>query len=223
MGSYMLLDLMSTLMEKDPYYVIDPDQLHQRHPLPQYLQGLPPWLLLAYREVLSLMACLSHILSGNSHIDLMQYWTLRTLFPSRSGLWMHASSFGSFSQVLDRGLSGWWGAFWHQTFPSPFPRPSNIPDQRGLHRGGYGGGGRYVYICIVSPVGPAPRVGQSIVCSQHKAMETSAILPSSGHHRPAFRKQVAAAMSPTPTKATAKGYQPGVHAALAVFDGNALL
>jgi hypothetical protein len=136
MGSYVLLDLTSTLMEKDPYYVIGPDQLHQRHPLPQYLQGLPPWLLLAYREVLSLMACLSHILSGNSLIDLMQYWTLRTLFPSRSGLWMHASSFGSFSQVLDRGLSGWWGAFWHQTFRVPFLAPATFLIREGYIEAG---------------------------------------------------------------------------------------
>ncbi|PHH91430.1 hypothetical protein CDD83_524 [Cordyceps sp. RAO-2017] len=118
--AYVLLDLTSTLMAKDGYFAVGPDQPHQ---LPRYLRCLPPCLLLVYREVLSLVACLSHILSENSLIDLLQHWTLSTLFPSRSGLWMHASTFGSFSQVLDRGLSGWWGAFWHQTFRVPFHAP----------------------------------------------------------------------------------------------------
>lgn len=37
-----------------------------------------------------------------------------------------ADMFGSFSSVLDNGLAGWWGAFWHQTFRFGFEQPGVV-------------------------------------------------------------------------------------------------
>ncbi|XP_044718815.1 membrane bound o-acyl transferase family domain-containing protein [Hirsutella rhossiliensis] len=52
------------------------------------------------------------------------------------GLWMHSSTFGSLSQILDRGLSGWWGAFWHQTFRVPFLAPATFLIREGYIEAG---------------------------------------------------------------------------------------
>ncbi|KAM4063965.1 membrane bound o-acyl transferase family protein [Hirsutella rhossiliensis] len=134
--SYIVLDLVSILMEQDFYFAVGPGESHQRPLLPRYLQVLPRWLLTGYRVNLSLVACLSHISFEYSIIDLMQHWTMRTLFPSRSGLWMHASAFGSFSQVLDRGLAGWWGDYWHQTFRVPFLAPATFLIREGYIKPG---------------------------------------------------------------------------------------
>ncbi|KAM4064113.1 membrane bound o-acyl transferase family protein [Hirsutella rhossiliensis] len=132
-GSYVLLDLTFILTEKDPYFAVGPDHSQQ---LLLSFQGLRPWLLFGYREIVSLIICLSHISYGYSLIDLARYWTLTTLFPSRGGLWMHSSTFGSLSQILDRGLSGWWGAFWHQTFRVPFLAPATFLIREGYIEAG---------------------------------------------------------------------------------------
>jgi hypothetical protein len=40
--------------------------------------------------------------------------------------WMNPPDmFGSYSNVIDRGLAGWWGGWWHQSFRSTFEAPTN--------------------------------------------------------------------------------------------------
>lgn len=118
---YLALDLGAVLLVKDPYFVLGPDHAHEP---PPYLRGVPVWLLLAYRELMSLAGILSAIQGIFSLHDLLQYGLLKFCFPSRAAPWFHASTFGDFSQVLDRGLAGWWGAFWHQTFRHQFVAPA---------------------------------------------------------------------------------------------------
>ncbi|KAK4088118.1 hypothetical protein Purlil1_7597 [Purpureocillium lilacinum] len=125
---YLILDFLSVFMMKDPYFILGPDRPHD---LPAHLTRLPWWLLLLYRELFSLAGFLSAIGAIFSLADLMQYWSLKVLCPSRSALWFHSTTFGSFSQVLDRGLAGWWGAWWHQTFRQQFMGPASYLLQQG--------------------------------------------------------------------------------------------
>ncbi|KJZ72107.1 hypothetical protein HIM_08480 [Hirsutella minnesotensis 3608] len=116
--SYLLLDLISIPVANDPYFALGPDQ-HDQLGLSCF-QGMWLWPLFGDREVIALIICLSYISYGNNISDLARYWMLEMLCPSRSGVWMHSWTVGSFSLILDRGLSAWWGAFWHQTFRIPF-------------------------------------------------------------------------------------------------------
>ncbi|PNY25819.1 Uncharacterized protein TCAP_04241 [Tolypocladium capitatum] len=118
---YLVLDFLSVSMMKDPYFIVGPDNSYE---LPPRLRGISPWLLLAYREAFCLAGVLSAVEAVFSLNDLAQYWLFKSLFPSRAALWRHASVFGSFSNVLDRGLAGWWGGWWHQTFRQQFLAPS---------------------------------------------------------------------------------------------------
>ena len=46
-----------------------------------------------------------------------------------------ADMFGDFAQVLDSGLAGWWGAWWHQTFRFAFQQPGDaLVDSLGFER-----------------------------------------------------------------------------------------
>lgn len=117
---YPVLDLCSVLLVKDPYFVLGPDYSHA---LPSRLHGMPPWLLLAYRQVLAFTAALSILQVLFSTCDLVLYWIFKSCFPSRAALWFHASTFGAISPILDRGLAGLWGSFWHQTFRIGFTAP----------------------------------------------------------------------------------------------------
>jgi hypothetical protein len=64
--------------------------------------------------------------------DVVQYYVARHIIESRSHLWLYPSPYGSFARVLDRGLAGWWGDWWHQTFRLQFSAPAIF-----LRRHGY--------------------------------------------------------------------------------------
>ncbi|RFU75292.1 hypothetical protein TARUN_6976 [Trichoderma arundinaceum] len=127
---YFVLDFLSVYMMKDPYFILGPD--HQNYALPPHLRAVPPWLLRAYREVFSLGGVYAAIEAVFGVSDLVQYWMASRFYPSRGALWQYASTFGSFEQVLDRGLAGWWGGWWHQTFRMQFAAPATY-----LFREGY--------------------------------------------------------------------------------------
>ncbi|KAF2484726.1 membrane bound O-acyl transferase family-domain-containing protein [Neohortaea acidophila] len=119
LGGYFALDLIVTLMHRDPYfwgYAAPPYP-----PAPTYLPILvqtSPILTKSYRLTLGLMGL---------YTALSQAFALGPLFfcavlgPARIGLrgesWMNpADMFGSYACVFDQGLAGWWGGWWHQTF-----------------------------------------------------------------------------------------------------------
>lgn len=118
---YFLLDFLSVQMMKDPFFILGPDTPHS---LPAHLQTTSPFLILFYRECLSLVGVWAAINAVFNINDLAQYYFFKTFFPSRAALWHYASTFGSVSEILDRGLAGWWGAWWHQTFRLEFLGPS---------------------------------------------------------------------------------------------------
>lgn len=118
---YLVLDFLAVFMVKDPYFIFGPEH---PYPLPSYLQGLSPGVLSAYRQVFGLLGVYCAIDGLFNLHDLIQYYFGRHLFPRNAELCFHASTFGSFSTVLDRGLSGWWGSWWHQTFRMQFLAPT---------------------------------------------------------------------------------------------------
>ncbi|ETS04400.1 hypothetical protein M419DRAFT_73557 [Trichoderma reesei RUT C-30] len=131
---YLVLDFLSVYMVKDPYFILGPD--HKGYMLPPHLRNLPPWLLLAYREAFCLAGVYSAIEAVFAVSDLVQYWLASRFYPSRAALFQFASTFGSFEQVLDRGLAGWWGGLWHQTFRMQFSAPATYLVREGYLRRG---------------------------------------------------------------------------------------
>ncbi|KAI9700305.1 MAG: hypothetical protein M1836_002320 [Candelina mexicana] len=120
---YLVLDVGKVIMMMDPYFW----GLMNRPP-PAYLPQLirtSPVLLRSYRLLLSLCG---------THTALQTIFSLGPLFlagivgpkilGARAEPWMFPDSYGSFSNVFDTGLSGWWGSWWHQTFRFAFAEPS---------------------------------------------------------------------------------------------------
>ncbi|KAL0939366.1 uncharacterized protein CTRU02_205976 [Colletotrichum truncatum] len=119
--SYMILDVFKVKSTEDPYFIFGSTPF----PLPPSLASTPGWLLSVYRHagiICTIYAALVMIFSLH---DLFQYFVLSKAFPLRGELWQYSSVFGSFSQIMDRGLAGFWGAWWHQTFRHAFSAPGN--------------------------------------------------------------------------------------------------
>lgn len=123
-----VLDFCSVFMVKDPYCTYGPDQ--DLAP-PLFLQQLPSWLLQAYRELLCLTGIYAAIDAIFNLHDLFQYYVFSYFYPMRGELWQYTNIFGPISQILDRGIAGWWGAFWHQTFRLQFIAPAKFLVDKG--------------------------------------------------------------------------------------------
>lgn len=118
---YMVIDIAQTTMAKDPYFVLGPDFQQE---VPPHLASLPSILRLWARQSLALAGFLSGITGMMASGATIQYFLMPRILPMRDELWHYPSIYGSFSNVLDRGLSGWWGSWWHQTFRAQFIAPA---------------------------------------------------------------------------------------------------
>ncbi|KAH8675687.1 membrane bound O-acyl transferase family-domain-containing protein [Xylariales sp. PMI_506] len=125
---YLLIDFCAVYIIDDPYFILGPNA---EHPLPPNLAALHPALLSVRRSFFAFFA----ILSG-----LYLYWNLVVLtimclggplLGFRADPWHLASVNGSFSRVLDRGLAGLWGSWWHQSFRFGFAAPTTWLIRRG--------------------------------------------------------------------------------------------
>lgn len=121
--NYLILDIIKTLIAHDPYFWTG--SYSQR---PGYL---PVWL-----DSYSVVDQTCRLLISLAAI----YYALETIFALgplffvgvlgdrylgvRGEAWIYCDQFGSFSNVLDKGLAGWWGGWWHQTFRFGFESPS---------------------------------------------------------------------------------------------------
>ncbi|KAK3109845.1 hypothetical protein LTR53_016471 [Teratosphaeriaceae sp. CCFEE 6253] len=132
---YAALDIITALMHRDPYFWGYVDS-----PAPAYLPPLltrSPALTQLYRLLLSL---------AGIHTAL---WTIFKLGPAcfcgvlgprwlgvRGEPWMNpADQFGAYEMVLTKGLAGWWGGWWHQTFRFAFEAPgTRLLDAVGVDR-----------------------------------------------------------------------------------------
>jgi hypothetical protein len=122
---YIVLDVLKTITKHDPYFrgVVDA-------PAPPNFPSLirsSPILLRSYRLIL---------------LQLFIYWGLQTAFQlgplfyvgvlgskligPRGEYWAYPREWGSYWVVFERGLAGWWGEWWHQTFRSAFDASSKL-------------------------------------------------------------------------------------------------
>lgn len=121
---YLALDTLKTVIMQDPYFFGYTDA-----PAPAFLPSIMQdsfVLYKTYRLLLSL-ACIYTAL-----------WTIFKLGPMffcgvlgpkwigvRGEPWLNpADQFGSYMSVADKGLTGWWGIWWHQTFRLAFEAPA---------------------------------------------------------------------------------------------------
>ncbi|KAL2756259.1 hypothetical protein ACRALDRAFT_1076463 [Sodiomyces alcalophilus JCM 7366] len=121
--AYVVLDILKVLMMKDPWWIIGPGHRLDQVPSPPYLDAIPSWLLGVSRSVFMLLGMHAAIAGLFSLHDLLQFYIASCVYPLRAELWRYSSVFGSLDLVLDRGLAGFWGACWHQTFRAPFAGP----------------------------------------------------------------------------------------------------
>jgi hypothetical protein len=120
----VILDIVKTLVSHDAYFW-NGDTSATPHYLPDYLQ-VSPVAVRSTRLLISL---------GAIYIALQAIFALGPLFfvgligPRWLGVrgesWMYPDSFGSFDNVLDKGLAGWWGGWWHQSFRYAFEAPAS--------------------------------------------------------------------------------------------------
>ncbi|KAI0508418.1 hypothetical protein F5B22DRAFT_659355 [Xylaria bambusicola] len=116
--SYIIVDVCAALMTSDPYFVAGPEH---DHPLPPHLASLHPALLFLQRTTLGFVAVIFALQCFGAML-LALYCP--PILGFRAHPWHLPSFTGSFSQVTDRGLSGFWGAWWHQTFRVGFSAPT---------------------------------------------------------------------------------------------------
>ncbi|KAH8724720.1 membrane bound O-acyl transferase family-domain-containing protein [Phaeosphaeriaceae sp. PMI808] len=121
---YLALDALKTIMMHDPYFwgLVN-------HPPPTYF----PFSHLTSRPILTHATHLILSMLGVKHA-LQTTFALGPLFfcgllgPSLLGAraepWMYPETWAPYSVVLDKGLAGWWGSWWHQTFRFAFQEPS---------------------------------------------------------------------------------------------------
>jgi hypothetical protein len=121
-------------MRHDPYFIFGPD--YSSSLLPPHLLSLPASLREIYRSLL----CFGIVLSALYMIFCLAQATqflLSRRFPNASGcrgdLWQYPSVFGGFvTNILDNGLAGFWGGWWHQTFRMAFVAPTNYLIRQGI-------------------------------------------------------------------------------------------
>ncbi|EME42926.1 hypothetical protein DOTSEDRAFT_72384 [Dothistroma septosporum NZE10] len=121
---FFALDLIKCLMQHDAYfwgYMSAPPPTW----LPAYIQSSYS-LVKSYRLLVSL---------AGIWVALLEIFRLGPLFfcgvlgPSVIGIrgepWMNPMDFfGNFNAVLDNGIAGWWGVWWHQIFRFGFEAPT---------------------------------------------------------------------------------------------------
>ncbi|KEQ89539.1 hypothetical protein D6D02_03342 [Aureobasidium pullulans] len=119
----IILDVLKTLISHDAYFW-DGNVSAWPNYLPAYLHAFPV-IVRSARLLISLSAV---------YIALQAIFALGPLFfvgmigpryiGARGEAWMYPDSFGSFDNVLDKGLAGWWGGWWHQSFRYAFEAPA---------------------------------------------------------------------------------------------------
>ncbi|KAK8055532.1 hypothetical protein PG993_000759 [Apiospora rasikravindrae] len=131
---YLAVDLCATLMTQDPYFILGPEH---NEPLPANLASLPAAALALRRTVVCFPGVLFAIDLAFSAGALMLACFGPLVVGFRAHPWHLPTANGSFvAGVMDRGLEGFWGQWWHQTFRFGFAAPTNWLVRQGyLKRG----------------------------------------------------------------------------------------
>jgi hypothetical protein len=121
---FFALDVIKTFMHHDPYFWGYTNAAPPAY-FPEVINSSPV-LVKSYRLLLSLVGI---------HVALLEIFRLGPLFfcgvlgptimGTRGEAWMNPPDFfGSISAVFNKGLAGWWGEYWHQTFRYAFEAPA---------------------------------------------------------------------------------------------------
>ncbi|KAJ6107407.1 hypothetical protein N7523_008730 [Penicillium sp. IBT 18751x] len=122
--SYLLLDILKVVMMRDPYFR-GTSGYDSMPPFPMSYLAPFPLLVTIYRYLLS---CIGVYVALNfvTSLNPICFLGLSLAFPNASRkltaapldeAWLYADSFGPFiSPVLDHGIAGCWGRWWHQLF-----------------------------------------------------------------------------------------------------------
>ncbi|XXG94533.1 hypothetical protein Hte_000790 [Hypoxylon texense] len=131
--SYLMVDLCAVHMTADPYFILGPEY-GTKESLPPHLASLSPLALSLQRTTLSFVAVVSALnLALNAGALALAFLPpLPQVLGFRAHPWHLPSPTGAFAQVLDRGLAGFWGAWWHQTFRFGFAAPARWLAREGL-------------------------------------------------------------------------------------------
>ncbi|KAM3086572.1 hypothetical protein ACMFMG_000702 [Clarireedia jacksonii] len=118
---YFLLDIFKTLMMKDPYFYLGPNN----YPVPSYVATMSPVFRSIYRQLLSMAAILTSLEMTFLIAPLVMCLLLGpSVFGLRGEAWYYPTTWGSFSVILNKGLAGLWGSWWHQIFRLVFSSPT---------------------------------------------------------------------------------------------------
>jgi hypothetical protein len=148
--TYFILDVMITAFRRDPYFMMGPEYpAHETRPplVPELYVGLLPaacwsrWWCLEHvvptiRHLTGFVAVMAGLHFYAAVAQVVYVTGLPALLGGRgserarswlgtySDLWQYPDVYGGFVEgVLDRGLAGFWGSWWHQTFRAGFVAP----------------------------------------------------------------------------------------------------
>ena len=135
--AYLTLDLTSALTTTDPYFTNPSIPLSS--PLPQttpsFLIHIPPRILRPTLIALQAYALIANLLPSPALIPSLL--NAAGLLPDKCSPHAWPPYFGPPTSFLERGLSGWWGTFWHQTMRWSVSGPGiALADHLGLARKG---------------------------------------------------------------------------------------
>ncbi|KAI4742353.1 hypothetical protein E4T50_07235 [Aureobasidium sp. EXF-12298] len=120
----VILDILKTLISHDAYFW-DGNVAATPNYLPVSLRASP----VAVRSARLLLSLTAVYTALQAIFALGPLFFVGMIGPRYIGVrgepWMYPDSFGSFSNVLDKGLAGWWGGWWHQTFRYAFEAPAS--------------------------------------------------------------------------------------------------
>ncbi|PNS18631.1 hypothetical protein CAC42_5170 [Sphaceloma murrayae] len=119
----LLLDILKTFIAHDPYFwglTSSPAPGYFPEPLRH------PYAIRSIRLVIA-MCTMKFALQLIFALGPLFFAGLaRNIFTVRAESWDHPDQFGSLSMVAKKGLAGWWGGFWHQTFRKGFEAPAEV-------------------------------------------------------------------------------------------------
>lgn len=133
-ANYFILDILKVVMMRDPYYWGNISS-----PAPSYLPAFvasSPTLLRAYRLAIVMFAIKTPLQTIFALAPLTFSLMLGPhVLGVRGEPWMYPTTWGNYGIVLDKGLAGWWGQWWHQTFGVAFRETGHgVTNALGLKR-----------------------------------------------------------------------------------------
>lgn len=130
---YIFLDLLKTLLMHDPYFY-SPLSSPSLPPPPFYPTS--PILIHITRLTLSMLSIRVALGTIFSLGPLFFCFILGpSLLGARAEPFMYPDAWAPYTIVLDKGLAGWWGGWWHQTFRFAFAEPGRrIVESYGLEK-----------------------------------------------------------------------------------------